>query len=92
MSQEGDHYTGHLRIMSVGYLPNDLIASGPITPLDLDYSAAQRDEALRDGISTSATLTASQGETRFRLIVFDRGSNAVGSVTIPAASFQPVQR
>lgn len=91
-AQDGDRYTGQLRIMSIGYLPTGLIVTGPVIPLDLDYSAAERDQALRDGIDASATLAARQGEIRFRVIVFDRGSNAVGSITIPASTFQHVQR
>jgi VWFA-related protein len=87
LSQEGDRYTGQLRIMSVGYQPTGLIASSPVAPLDIEFSAAERDQALQDGIDITEKLTASQGESRFRVMVFDRGSNAVGSVTIPAKAF-----
>ena len=90
--QEGDRYKGHLRIMSVGYLPNGLIHSSPVTPLDIEYTTAERDQALQDGISFAAKLNAGQGESRFRVMVFDRGSNAVGSITIPATAFRQVQR
>ena len=92
LAQEGDHYTGHLRIMSLGYLPNGLIQPSPVTPLDIDYTIAERDQALRDGISVAEKLSASQGESRFRVMVFDRGSNAIGSITIPAPAFRHVQR
>jgi VWFA-related protein len=92
LSQEGDRYTGQLRIMSVGYQPTGLIASSPVAPLDIDFSAAERDQALRDGIDITEKLTASKGESKFRVMVFDRGSNAVGSVTIPAAAFGQDQR
>jgi VWFA-related protein len=92
LAQEGDSYTAHLRIMSVGYLPNGLIQSGPVTPLDIEYTTAERDQALQDGISFAEKLNASHGETRFRVMVFDRGSNAVGSITIPATAFRQVQR
>jgi len=49
LSQEGDRYTGQLQIMSVGYQPNGLIASSPVPPLDIEFSAAERDQALQDG-------------------------------------------
>jgi len=78
--------------MSVGYLPNGLLQSSPVTPLDIEYTTAERDQALRDGISFAEKVNASQGESRFRVMVFDRGSNAVGSITIPAAAFRQVQR
>ncbi len=92
LSQEGDRYTGHLRIMSVGYQANGLIDSSPMIPLDIDYSAAERDQALRDGISVTEKLAASQGETGFRVMVFDRGSNELGSISIPASAFGQTQR
>jgi hypothetical protein len=92
LAQEGDSYTAHLRIMSVGYLPNGLIQSGPVTPLDIEYTTAERDQALQDGISFVEKLNDSQGASRFRVMVFDRGSNAVGSITIPATAFRQVQR
>jgi len=92
LAQEGDRYTGHLRIMSVGYLPNGLLQSTPLAPLDIDYTTAERDRALRDGISFAEKLNTSPGESRFRVMVFDRGSNAVGSITIPTTAFRQVQR
>ena len=65
LAQDGDRYAGHLRIQSVGYLPNGLIAPAPITPLDIDYSAEERDRALRDGIAIDEKLAASQGRPGF---------------------------
>jgi VWFA-related protein len=92
LSQEGERYTGHLRIMAVGYQSGLISSSSSVVPLDVDYSAAERDQALRDGISVTEKLTASQGETGFRVMVFDRGSNAVGSISIPASAFGRAQR
>lgn len=90
-AEAGGRYTGHLGVTSVGYLSNGLIASQPVKPVDLNYSAVERDEALRDGIHVAEKLSGSQGETRFRFMVFDRGSNAIGSITIPASALGPVQ-
>ena len=91
LSQDGDRYTGHLGIMAVGYLPSGLIDSSPAIALDLHYTAAERDQVLRDGIAFTRTLTPSQGENKFRVMVFDRSSNSVGSITIPAAPPQQAQ-
>ncbi|HEX5227704.1 MAG TPA: VWA domain-containing protein [Bryobacteraceae bacterium] len=89
LAREGDRYTDHLRIVPIAYQPDGLIASGPLTPLDIDYDVAARDRAMRDGIAVTEKVPINSGAARFRLIVFDRGSNAVGSVTIPAAALQP---
>jgi len=91
LAHEGDSYSGHLGIVVVNYMPNGLIASSPMTPLDIQYTAAERDQAIRNGIGVTEKLAA-QGESRFRVIVFDRGSNAVGSITIPVGPSQLPQR
>lgn len=91
LAEAGDRYAGHLGIMAVSYLPNGLISPGPLKPLDIDYSAAERDHALQDGIRVVEKLSANQGESRFRIMVFDRGSNAVGSITIPASALPPAR-
>ncbi|HTW63349.1 MAG TPA: VWA domain-containing protein [Bryobacteraceae bacterium] len=86
LAQRGDNFTDQLRIAYVGYLPNGLIESSPVLPLDVHYSAAQREQALQNGISFTEKLDSSRGESKFRVMVFDRGSNAVGSITIPASA------
>ncbi len=91
LAEQGDAYTGQLRITYVRYLSNGLIASSPVLPLDIHYSAAEREQALQDGISFTEKLAALQGESKFRIMVFDRGSNAVGSITIPAGALQQSQ-
>lgn len=91
LAEAGGRYTGHLGIMSVGYLSNGLIGTSPGRALDIDLSAAERDQALRDGIRVAEKLNTSQGASRFRIMVFDRGSNAVGSLTIPASGPPPAQ-
>jgi hypothetical protein len=91
LAESGDRYTAHLGVTSVGYMPNGFIATGPVMPLDIDYSAAERDQALRNDIPVVENLDASQGQVRFRVMVFDRGSNAVGSITIPASALRPAQ-
>lgn len=91
LTEAGGRYAGHLGITSVRYLPNGLIASSPPRPLDINFSASERDQALRDGIRVSEKLDAGQGESRFRIMVFDRGSNAVGSITILAGALSAAQ-
>ena len=87
VAEAEDHYTAH-----VGWLPaNGFIASGPVSRLNIDYSPAERDKALRDGIAVGEKLSATQSMSRFRLMVFDRGSNDFGSITIPASTFRPPQ-
>lgn len=88
LAQEGDHYTDHLGIVVVGYMPNGFISASPEQALDIQYTMPERDQALQNGINITEKLTSSQGESRFRVMVFDRGSNAVGSITLPASPNQ----
>lgn len=85
---EGDHFTDQIRVMTIAYLPAGPAAVGPPRPLDIQFTAAQRDQALKDGISFTENLAPAQGATKFRVIVFDRGSNGVGSITIPVEKLQ----
>jgi len=88
LSREGDAFTGHLRILAVGYSPEGTVTSGEPIPADFRLTVAQRDEALRNGIVVAAKLPPVKDEGRFRIIVFDRGSNAVGSITVPVEALR----
>lgn len=81
-----DMYYGQLRLAIVGYAPGKLIQRGPVTPLDLHYSVQDRESVLQQGIPFAQNLDLGGAVTAVRLIVFDRGSNAIGSVTIPVSA------
>jgi hypothetical protein len=57
--------------------------SGPVTPFDVKLSPQQLDEARDQGIVLSQNLKLNEDATAIRLVVVDRSSRAVGSVTIP---------
>ena len=80
---EGNDYVAQLRIAVVHYLTNGQSEIEPIIPLDVQYSTQQRLEALESGIEFSGNAPNGKSGTQFRVIVFDRDSNAVGAVTIP---------
>lgn len=81
--QQGDQYIGQLRLAVAGYLADGQTEASTVMPLDLHYNAQERDKALRDGIAFSNNMLLGEQMNKVRLIVFDRGSNAVGSLTIP---------
>ena len=80
---EGDQYLGQLRLAIIGYAPGKPIQRSPVTPLDVHYSVEDRGKAMQQGIPFAQDLTLAADITAIRLIVFDRGSNAIGSVTLP---------
>ncbi len=81
--REGEDYIGQLRLAVVHYLANGQTEILPIIPIDLHYNRPQREEALKDGIDFVRDVPIGKSGQQFRIIVFDRGSNAVGSITIP---------
>jgi VWFA-related protein len=85
----GDAYNGELRLAIVAYAPGGEPNRGRVTPLDLHLSAQDYDKAMQQGIGFVQDMVLEQEITTVRLIVFDRGSNAIGSVTMPAPPAAP---
>jgi len=81
--QQGDHSDAQLRIALVGYLRGGMVEGSPVIPFDVHYSAQEREKARSEGIVFSRSVPVSDQVGRLRLIVFDRGSNAIGSLTFP---------
>jgi VWFA-related protein len=80
---QGDAYLAQLRLTVVHYLAGGRTEAQPITPVNLDYTAQERDAALNEGIDFAENTPAGQGGYKFRILVFDRGSDAIGTLTIP---------
>jgi hypothetical protein len=92
---DGEQYTSQLRLAilpgkadgrqqssSAGELRERL----PIIAFDSHYSLAQRDTALKQGISFDASdLKIGNDVKSLRLVVFDVDSGSVGSLTIPVS-------
>jgi VWFA-related protein len=79
---EGDQWNGQLRVVLVTYQDGSQPSVSPITPLDLHYNGEGRDQALKQGIPFVRDIAIGAGVRNIRLIVFDRGSDTVGSVTM----------
>jgi len=79
---EGDQWNGQLRAVVVSYQDGSAPSPSPITAMDLHYNAVDRDQALKEGIPFTRDIIVGEGIHKLRLVVFDRGSDTVGSVTI----------
>lgn len=79
---EGNGYHAELRYALIGLAAGHRPAAGPVTPLNLNLTQQARDKALPEGIPIDQDLELAPEITRVRLAVFDRGSNAIGSVTL----------
>ena len=89
LASEGDQFSGQLRVAMIGYLGGNLMQRSPVVSLDLQYTAAQREQVLKDGIAFTRDLVLDKDMTKIRLIVCDGGSNAIGSLTIPIQRASP---
>lgn len=81
--RDGERYSGQLRIAMVGYAPGATPQRGPTIPYEFQYTTQERDQALQQGIGFAQDITLPENIRSVRLIVFDRGSDAVASLTIP---------
>ena len=83
--REGNSYRGQLRVAIGALAPGSKTTFSPLIPLDLNLSAEERDRAMEQGIPVSQSIKLNEGMAAVRLVVVDRSSRTVGSVTIPVA-------
>jgi VWFA-related protein len=83
LGHEEDQYSGQLRLAVVAYQADGHIEDSAVVPFDLHYSTQEHDKALKEGIAFSDHMVIGEQMNRVRFIVFDSGSNAIGSLTIP---------
>jgi VWFA-related protein len=89
--QQGDHSDAQLRLAVVVYYGDGRIEGSRVMPFDLHYSAEEREKARSEGIAFAQKVAIGDGLDKVRLVVFDRGSNAVGSLTIPLSGLNPAK-
>ncbi len=82
-AEAGDHYEAQLRIAVFGYAVDGRAENSTFVRAPLRYTAQERDKALNEGIAFTQKVAKADQFSKVRLIVFDRGSNAIGSLTIP---------
>ncbi len=85
LAKKGDHFDGHLQLAIAGYLESGRTAGQSFVSFDLQLSYTERDrqKALVNGVQITQAVTTGPLIKKVRLIVFDHGSGAVGSLTIP---------
>ena len=59
-----------------------------VMPLDVNLSTLEYAKALKDGIASGRDVAMTFPAQKVRLLVFDRGVHAVGSLTIPVKTAQ----
>jgi hypothetical protein len=86
---QGDSYRAQLRFAFGALIPGAQPVLTPVIPIDLNLSSQDRDKALAQGIVFSRTVKLSDEASAVRLVVVDRSSRAIGSVTVPVPEQTP---
>jgi VWFA-related protein len=85
MGQQGDRYTGHLALELAAFTNDGKTAASKVVPLDLNLTGEEHAKALKEGIAFPEEVNLENNIQKVRLMVFDRETHAVGSLTIPLA-------
>ncbi len=83
LTQSGDEFTGELAARFVEYQDDGTMRQTKPVALKVHFTGDQHDAALKDGFPMDEGLTLAPKVEKVRLIVFDRTSSAIGSLTIP---------
>src|ERR1039458_6757139 len=89
LAREGDLSTGQLAVAAAAYQADgrvDLTASGTLT---LRLSPEQREQAMNQGFPLVRLTTLPATIRKIRLMVYDRASGAIGSLTLPVPDTTP---
>jgi VWFA-related protein len=83
LMQETDGYKGQLSIAVVGYNSNGAARSSAVRPLDLNYTAQDRDKVLSQGVDYAFDVPVGDDIAAVRFIALDNIAQTTGSITIP---------
>jgi VWFA-related protein len=83
IEHSGEHYQAKLDVMVAFYSGGSLKGTSPATRMNLGFTKAQMDRATKEGISMPLNLPVGSEVQNARIVVFDPGLQALGSVTIP---------
>lgn len=81
--RQGDRYSAALQVALAGYGANGQPEVSKPFPLDLTFTGAERDAALKNGIPYENDVKLGAPVRQVRLIVFDSLLGSAGSVTMP---------
>ena len=82
-AKAGEVATGRLAVSVAGYLKDGRMEMFPSEEVAPRLTAEQRETALREGIRVERRLVLAEDVEKLRVLVYDRESGAVGSLTVP---------
>ena len=83
LAKDGDGYKCLLRLAAVTSTDDRPLSISEFISVDLHYSTEDANRVMKEGIAVSEKVAIGEGIKQVRLVVFDQGSNSVGSLTLP---------
>ena len=89
LEREGDRFTGQLAVGFARYLADGRVEASPPGTFAPRLSPEQREQAAQQGLSLVGTVTLPASSRKIRVIVYDRASGAIGSLSVPVPEPTP---
>ena len=81
-----NRYRGELSVTLAAYAEGFATGAASKFDVDMNFTEDQFQRALKDGLVVSQDMRIPNQVQRIRVVVYDRGLHAVGSVTVPVTS------
>ena len=89
LAREGDVFTGQLEVGFAAYQANGPAEGYPPAAFAVRLSPEQRENAMKQGLSIARLVTLPATVRKLRVMVYDRASGAIGSLTLPVPGTTP---
>jgi hypothetical protein len=89
LAREGELFTGQLAVSVAGYLPDGRAEASPPGTFAIRLSPEQREQAMKQGFSLERLVNLPATIRKIRVMVYDRASGAIGSLTLPVPDTTP---
>jgi hypothetical protein len=89
LAREGDLFTGQLAVGFASYPANVRADDQPPNTFEIRLSPEQHDLAMKQGLSLKGLVTLPATMRKIRVMVYDRASGAIGSLTLPIPDTAP---
>jgi hypothetical protein len=83
LTEQGDHFSGQITLLLADYGATGPKGAPTPTSLNLNLTREQLDKAGKEGLAVPQDHPLGDGVQKMRVIVYDRVSRALGSVTVP---------
>jgi VWFA-related protein len=89
LAREGELFTGQLAVSVAGYLADGRAEASPPGTFAIRLSPEQREQAMKQGFSLERLVNLPATIRKIRVMVYDRASGAIGSLTLPVPDTTP---